>query len=225
MKNKRPKQKIFMVRHGKPDFPDLESYIYGHTDYPLSETGKEQARGLAEALSGVLFDRAVSSDLARAHETARIIMDHQSERKTALEARSDFREIYMGDWEGMNKKHIAEQFSELFEIRGKSLSSVSAPGGENFTQLQERAAKALWSVLSECGEEKNILMVAHGGFFWSLICLLFKMGLDDIFSFGFDYCGVHLLERRVSAEFDRADFRLMRYNWSPRLENYLENLV
>ena len=73
------KLQIFMLRHGKPEFPGEGSYIYGHTDYPLSELGRSQARRIGEALSGIKMDRVISSNLSRAAETARIVADLQDE--------------------------------------------------------------------------------------------------------------------------------------------------
>ena len=72
------KTQIFLLRHGKPAFPDARSYIYGHTDYALCDEGIAQARRIGDALANVSMDRIVSSDLARARQTAEIVASAQS---------------------------------------------------------------------------------------------------------------------------------------------------
>ena len=33
---------IYLIRHGKPEFPDERKYCIGRTDLPLSEEGRTQ---------------------------------------------------------------------------------------------------------------------------------------------------------------------------------------
>ncbi len=54
---------------------NLENRFQGHADFPLTETGRTQVHALAERwqAEGISFDRAISSPLLRARETAEII--------------------------------------------------------------------------------------------------------------------------------------------------------
>ncbi|MDR2779852.1 MAG: histidine phosphatase family protein [Synergistaceae bacterium] len=215
--------RIFMLRHGKPEFPGQGPYIYGHSDYPLSKLGEKQARKIGKALSRVKMDRIISSDLSRAAETARIVAGSQGEH-ARVEYDPEIREIYMGEWEGLTKDEIKENYVDIFRERGLDLAKVSAPGGETFFQASERGIRALKRIIADSGECSRILMVAHGAVMWGMISALFGIGLGDIFRFGLDHCALHLVEYRENPA-QWGQYRLVRYNWSPDLASYNDDLV
>lgn len=65
---------ITFLRHGE-SVGNMENRFQGHADFPLTETGRLQARALGERwrAEGRTFERVYSSPLARARETAEII--------------------------------------------------------------------------------------------------------------------------------------------------------
>lgn len=68
--------RAFIVRHGNTFAPDeAPRRIGAGTDLPLVESGRVQARALAEhfAARGIRFDRCLCSPLRRTRETAAII--------------------------------------------------------------------------------------------------------------------------------------------------------
>ena len=89
---------LLLVRHGETDW-NAEGRLQGHTDRPLSDYGRRQARRLAEELEGEELEAIYSSDLARAHETAEIVGERLG-LPVALEP--DLREKDWGTWEGLN---------------------------------------------------------------------------------------------------------------------------
>src|SRR5262245_8544547 len=64
--------RLIIVRHGETAW-NLEGRYQGHADSALTETGLAQARLLAERFAREPCSLLYSSDLGRAHETARII--------------------------------------------------------------------------------------------------------------------------------------------------------
>ena len=83
---------LVVVRHGQTDW-NVEERYQGQLDVPLNATGRNQAEALKRDLSSIGFDRAYSSPLSRAFETARIIAN---ELKVIPDAR--LAEIHHGSW-------------------------------------------------------------------------------------------------------------------------------
>ena len=61
---------IVLVRHGETDW-NRERRFQGHADMPLNDTGRRQARELADALRDEGLSAVYTSPLRRASETAR----------------------------------------------------------------------------------------------------------------------------------------------------------
>lgn len=217
------KQRIFMLRHGKPEFPDGRSYIYGHTDYPLSDDGRAQAVRAGEALAAVRFDRVISSDLARAIQTAEIVVSHRIEGRCGIELDPSLREINMGEWDGLPKEAIKESYTDIFRMRGEDIVNIAAPGGETFLELQTRAVTAFERIIDSSAGVENILLVAHGGLFWSIISKFFDIPLADMFRFGLDFCSLHLVGYSADSKQPWGKFRLLRYNWSRDLTDCMDD--
>ena len=72
-----------MIRHGQVYNPD--NIFYGRLPrFPLSETGKQQARCTAEILNGKSLSAVFSSPLLRARQTAKEILSHYPNLKLQI---------------------------------------------------------------------------------------------------------------------------------------------
>jgi probable phosphoglycerate mutase len=143
-----PAARLVLVRHGESAW-NAESRLQGQADPPLSEAGRDQGADLREALAGLVIDGAVTSDLARATETA-LLAGHP-------DARADrrWREIAMGDWTGRLESEISRE--ELSAFRHTTLVP---PGGESWPLFQARVASAV----EELGRRGGTWAVfTHGG--------------------------------------------------------------
>ena len=205
--NNGEKQKIYLIRHAKPDLPHGGKLYYGSTDYPLSEEGVMMAKRLAEVLRGVEANMVFSSDLRRARETAEIAL---AGRTCEIRPVRGLREIHLGDWEGRSFDEVRSTWNEIYEKRGVSFDSVGPPGVESFKDLQKRTVPVFDEILRDnpCG---NIMLFAHGGVIWTLMCNYFGFKLNDIFFYPMDFCGIHLIERSDGL------MKLIKYNWSRNL--------
>jgi probable phosphoglycerate mutase len=207
---------IFMMRHGMPEFPDDRDYVYGQTDYPLSDVGVEQAKRVGRALEGIGMQRIVSSDLIRAVRTAEIVSEAQSGENREVEKDPGLREIHMGCWEGLPVDDVEIRFRDEFLMRGNDIANTAPLGGESFVRLQERSVKAFDRIIDDSRGLERILLVAHAGTLWSIVSKMFGMPIGDVFNYAHDYCGLHIVERRFGDKADRrGNYRLARYNWSP----------
>jgi len=133
---------FLLVRHGETDW-NAAGRLQGHTDRPLSDYGREQARRLAAELAGEQFDAIYSSDLARARETAEIV---GASLGLPVTLDPDLREKDWGTWEGLTS---TERF-------GVELA------GESTAQHQERMLAALGRI-AETHPNGRVIVVTHGG--------------------------------------------------------------
>ena len=97
---------ILLARHGETD-SNREGRFQGHADQPLNETGRTQARALADQLAATSIDAVYSSDLRRARETAEIVA---ARRGIAVATERGLREIDVGSWSGLTRAEIEERF-------------------------------------------------------------------------------------------------------------------
>jgi broad specificity phosphatase PhoE len=142
--------RILLVRHGETDW-NLSRRLQGHADLPLNETGRKQARALADELAEVELDAVYSSDLSRAFETARIVAEPRGLEVTALE---ELRERHFGSWEGLTDDEIQSRFPEVAEgVLGD---------GETREELDRRVFDVLQRIARE-HSDGTVLVVSHGG--------------------------------------------------------------
>ncbi|MGA9874403.1 MAG: histidine phosphatase family protein [Solirubrobacteraceae bacterium] len=151
-----------MARHGQTAY-NLERRFQGHLPVPLDDTGREQARDLAERASagaggvgGIPFKTLWCSPLLRARETADIVA-----ARIGLEPREEPRlmETDAGDW--TDRLFVDVQAEDPAGFAGfiGGDPSFAFPGGESFAQQGVRVAAGLADV--EQGE-LPALVVCHG---------------------------------------------------------------
>lgn len=87
---------IYLIRHGESE-GNLAGILQGHSNTPLTPTGKKQAKLRAQEFHQLHLAAAFSSDLVRAQQTAAIIA---SDHRLAVTAHNLLRERYMGNLEG-----------------------------------------------------------------------------------------------------------------------------
>ncbi|MDR0196696.1 MAG: histidine phosphatase family protein [Oscillospiraceae bacterium] len=146
--------KIFAARHGQTDW-NAEGRIQGITDIPLNETGRAQARGIAEELFSRGISEIISSPLLRAVETAEIIADQIGTDKTKIVRDPRLRERNFGVYEG---KLIAE--TDILTLRRWS-DNAPVPRGETIRELAERVFCSVDDAVAKF-KGRNILFVVHG---------------------------------------------------------------
>jgi broad specificity phosphatase PhoE len=151
-----PATRVFMVRHGATVL-SAEDRFAGITDVELSEEGREQARRLADRLSGEKIAAVYASPLGRTVETARILAaPHDLQVQTC----DGFREISHGHWEGMKRREVEEKFPEEMAEWEKDPYTFAPEGGESGLAVTARALPELIDLVREHPGE-NILIVSH----------------------------------------------------------------
>jgi 2,3-bisphosphoglycerate-dependent phosphoglycerate mutase len=124
--------RIIAVRHGETTW-NLDARIQGQTDIDLNDTGRWQARRVGQALAQEPISAVYSSDLMRAHETARSI--GEAVRIAVIQAQNWRKRL--PEWQPPN-------------------------GGESLLQLRERVVRTVEALAARHAGEQ-IVVVAHGG--------------------------------------------------------------
>lgn len=147
---------VLVIRHGQSVW-NAEGRWQGQADPPLTRVGRRQAAIAALALSdrafeeGWVFDGLASSDLERAHRTARIVGEVLDLSPGTHEG---LRERHAGPFQGLTRAEINERFPGAIAER-------SWPTGyERDESLLGRVLPALRDV---CAGHDRMLVVAHGG--------------------------------------------------------------
>lgn len=148
---------ILLVRHGETVW-NQQARMQGQQDSPLTATGLQQARQLARRLKQVRFNALYSSDLGRAHQTARCIAD---ETGHDIVADADLRERSFGIFEGFTNKEIEARYPEHYEPFAKRDPHFAMPEGESAAQFHRRCVGCLERIAARHVDE-SVVVVTHG---------------------------------------------------------------
>lgn len=151
--------RIVAVRHGETAW-NVDARIQGQLDIQLNDTGRWQARCVGQALTGEPLSAVYSSDLGRAHETARAIGEAAG---VQVVAHTGLRERRFGMFEGKTFDEIHQAWPDHAQNWKKRIPDWEPPqGGESLLQLRERVSRTVADLASRHRGEQ-IAVVAHGG--------------------------------------------------------------
>jgi probable phosphoglycerate mutase len=176
---------ILLARHGETDDNVPPLRFQGQRDTPLNDTGRAQARELAERIAAL--DPPVaslwSSDLSRARETAEIVG-----ARIGLEPRLDarLREGWRGEWEGFLFDEIKASDPRRYAAwrTPDAETGFQFPGGETLAQHQARVLECLRDVeAASDGAGGPALVVCHGGSIRAMLCRREPRGLAAFHDF------------------------------------------
>ena len=151
--------RLLLVRHGETIW-NQENRWQGQADTPLSETGYDQARQLAQQLQdeGRSIHAIYTSDLSRARDTAGIL--GQTLGVTPIETTA-WREMDIGTWSGLTTAEVATQHAEEWE-RLRQGEDLPRGGRETFAQFQGRLLQSMEQLIRDHSGQQ-IVVVTHGG--------------------------------------------------------------
>jgi broad specificity phosphatase PhoE len=159
---------LVCVRHGRTTW-NADLRFQGQTDIPLDGHGRGQAMLLAAHLRSQRFDAAVSSDLRRCVETARIILSEHSGVELRLDP--DLREMAFGEWEGLTWAQIVKKYPQLGLDGWSRPKSQVPPGGERFEEVITRVRRAIGRLRSQ-KLDGRVLLVTHAGVLHALLPII-----------------------------------------------------
>lgn len=148
--------KIYIVRHGET-VANAAGRMQGIEDGPLNENGIKLAEITGRNLTGIRFDAAYSSPLARAVQTAELILKN-SGNNCRIIYDDRLKEFDMGDYEGHNFKK--ENLPGVKEFLVNPITVGAFPNGEDIHHVMQRTQECLKEIADKNPE--NVLVSSHG---------------------------------------------------------------
>ena len=185
--------KIYLVRHGETE-GNFKGRYCGMCDTPLTEQGKAQCTELSPKLCEIKFYDIYVSPLKRCGETLELALG--KDMKTRVEER--IRERAFGIFENKTYEEICKEYPEEERLWSEDWKGYRLPEGESTLEAFERVksfAKELEELEknSEASEEKNLLVVTHGGIIKLFLCYALGENLDLFWRLKSDTASVTIL--------------------------------
>ena len=164
-------RRLVLLRHGNTVGNSHERF-HGQTDVELSEEGRAQVRAAGRTLSQEVFDRVVSSPLARAWQSAALLAGPHP-----VMLLPEFREVDFGHWEGLTAEEIEARDPALSRAWRERAPDFEYPGGELREAFRKRVM-AGFAALQASGAAQ-VLAVTHKGVIRVLLDELCDSALAD----------------------------------------------
>ena len=161
--------RFIFVRHGKTHFNEI-NLTQGWCDSPLSKVGIKQVENISKQLEQYQIDKAYTSPLGRAVQTANIILS-KKEVEPIYEER--FKEVNFGILEGISTELVRKLNIESPDWLEDLDMDYRPYEGEDIHDVISKHHKAVQEIIEDCNEKDTVLIVGHGcslyGFIKSLI--------------------------------------------------------
>lgn len=182
--------KLTLVRHTSLNI--TPSICYGQSDVDVSDKFDDERQKLQIKLASFKFDAIYTSPLQRCHKLAHALCTDERMGFTGADIQHDARlsELHFGDWEMSPWDAIPR---DIFDIWANDYANLAPPNGETFSQLHARA-KSFMEDVSSNSQDKNLLVVTHGGLIRALIAEVLHMPLKRLFRITIDHASVTQLE-------------------------------
>lgn len=181
--------RLLIIRHGETIWNN-ELRFQGHSDIPLSENGRNQARRLAERLAGEKLDAFYASDLSRAYETAAIVAERHKLPVNKIEL---LRETKFGIFEGKKFSEIAKEYPEVWKNWQRNPRETLIPDGERLDEVAARARDGIRQIL-ERHPDQTIAVVTHGGTIRLILSAALDLDIKFLWHFRQDNTALNIID-------------------------------
>ena len=197
---------LVLVRHGQSEW-NKKNLFTGWKDPKLTARGVEEAIKAGDELkgSGYSFDKMYTSELFRAQETGRIILDRMGLDSIEVIKDLSLNERNYGDLAGLNKDDARKKWGEDQVHIWRRSFDVPPPGGESLKDTAERVLPYFkQNIIPQLAEGLNILIAAHGNSLRALVMEIEKISPDEIVKIEIS-TGVPLVYKYSENEIERLN--------------------
>lgn len=191
-------KRLMMVRHGESEW-NASRRLQGQADIDLSDKGRKQALALRATVEALNPDIAITSDLKRAFETAKLLGIDAPLPNPAL------REIDVGAWTGRQIADIRADDADGYQAWRSG--AFTPEGGEHWRDFVTRTSACVMDCL---GVSDRVLVVCHGGVIRALLEKLVDLPPKRIIPVG--PASLTVLAERPQGS---GSMRLELFNYSP----------
>jgi 2,3-bisphosphoglycerate-dependent phosphoglycerate mutase len=173
---------LVLIRHGQSEW-NKKNLFTGWKDPELTELGIEEAIKAGKLLKTkeMKFDIMFTSDLFRAQETGRLILENMNQLDIPVIKNQSLNERNYGDLAGLNKDDAREKWGEEQVHIWRRSFDVPPPGGESLKDTAERVLPYFHSdILPKAEEGLDVLVAAHGNSLRALVMELEGISSDEI---------------------------------------------
>jgi alpha-ribazole phosphatase/probable phosphoglycerate mutase len=171
---------VVLTRHGHTLRSEPEQYLGQRIDIPISERGRDQAMALRDRLTGMSFERVISSPLLRAFQTATMLASG-----VPIERDDRLMEADYGDWEGHTVDAIEAGWPAARRAWEVDPAAMGPPGGERGLDVAQRISPFLADLRAwEAGygtpeRNRTVLVVGHSTLNRVLLASVLGLELRD----------------------------------------------
>ena len=176
------KSNLVLVRHGQSEW-NKKNLFTGWKDPELTNKGIEEAIKAGKDLKtkNIKFDIMFTSDLLRAQETGRLILEHMDQSDIQVIKNQCLNERNYGDLAGLNKDDAREKWGEEQVHVWRRSFDVPPPGGESLKDTAERVLPYFHSeIFPKVEDGLDVLIAAHGNSLRALVMELEEINSDEI---------------------------------------------
>ena len=173
---------LVLVRHGQSEWNEKNLFT-GWKDPKLTPRGVDEAIKAGKELkeAGYSFDKMFTSDLFRAQDTGRIILEQMDIPSIEVIKNVSLNERNYGDLAGLNKDEARKKWGEDQVHIWRRSFDVPPPGGESLKDTAERVLPYFKeNIIPELIEGLNILVAAHGNSLRALVMELEEISPEEI---------------------------------------------
>ncbi|URQ68067.1 2,3-bisphosphoglycerate-dependent phosphoglycerate mutase [SAR86 cluster bacterium] len=174
--------KLVLVRHGQSEW-NAKNLFTGWKDPKLTDLGIQEAIRAGELLEtrNLNFDLMFTSDLFRAQETGRLILEQINQKDIEIIQDQSLNERNYGDLAGLNKDEAREKWGEEQVHIWRRSFDVPPPGGESLKNTAERVLPYFErEIMPKVKKSLNILVAAHGNSLRALVMHLENISSEEI---------------------------------------------
>ena len=173
---------LVLVRHGQSEWNEKNLFT-GWKDPNLTKKGIGEAIEAGKLLKAknMKFDLMYTSNLSRAQETGRLILEEMNLANITIEKDQSLNERNYGDLAGLNKDDARKKWGdEQVHIWRRSFD-VPPPGGESLKNTAERVLPYFHkNIMPEVKKGLDILIAAHGNSLRALVMELENISSNEI---------------------------------------------